>query len=105
MHIPISLWSQNPLAALTWVENEPSNWRPFCAPFELAVQTKYTNDIVKLFNLSKESSFSQFTPLYRGNVLLMKRPDQSPLDTKIPHRSTVGSLMYDMVGTRPDILP
>ena len=68
-------------------------------------QEKYISDVLKRFNMSDCRPVA--TPLEPG-VRLTK--DMGPATQKemedmrkVPYRSAVGSLMYAMVGTRPDI--
>lgn len=68
-------------------------------------QTKYIDDVLKRFNM--EDCKPAVTPMQAG-VKLSKSmspttQEQTALMEEIPYQSAVGSLMYAMLGTRPDI--
>jgi transposase InsO family protein len=67
-------------------------------------QTQYANEILALFKMSDCKGIS--TPL---DLLKLTRemcpqsPDDAALMERIPYQSAIGSLMYLMLGTRPDL--
>jgi transposase InsO family protein len=68
-------------------------------------QSKYIDDILRRFNMTDSLSVS--TPLEIGLKLNKGMAPSSEEERKemenIPYKSAVGSLMYAMLGTRPDI--
>jgi hypothetical protein len=63
-------------------------------------QSLYGNDILKRFNL--QDAVNAKTPLPERTILYPKQPEEPEGDSTI-YRSMVGSLMYSMLGSRPDL--
>jgi hypothetical protein len=66
-------------------------------------QSKYINDILKRFGMS--ASHSEPTPMIPGTKLkaIVQSPEAKEKAERFPYREIVGSCMYLMVSTRPDI--
>ena len=64
------------------------------------LQTRYAEDVLRRFRMENSKPIS--TPM-DANVKLMKSDDVVGVDDKRWYRSAVGSLMYLMVCTRPDL--
>ena len=63
-------------------------------------QSLYGQDILKRFNL--QDSNTAKTPLPERTILYPKGPNEEEGDSTV-YRSMVGSLMYSMLGSRPDL--
>ena len=64
-------------------------------------QRHYICTILERFNLT--SARPTFTPLAAGTKLVANQGQDSDADLRKRYQSIVGSLMYAMLGTRPDI--
>ncbi len=65
-------------------------------------QEKYITDILNRFNMKDAKPMD--TPQAVGEVLSKDDPTTKSEDMKaVPYRNAVGSIMYAMIGTRPDI--
>ena len=63
-------------------------------------QRGYTNIVLKRFNMENSSPVS--TPMVTGTRLVKSTSESTPADQK-QYQSNVGSQMYDMLCTRPDL--
>ncbi|KAF2904874.1 hypothetical protein ILUMI_01291, partial [Ignelater luminosus] len=74
-----------------------------CKDFENKIitidQISAINNLVKRFNVENCKNFK--TPI-ENNLVLERNCDEN-LKTKLPYKELLGSLMYIMMGTRPDI--
>ncbi|XP_075097967.1 secreted RxLR effector protein 161-like [Nicotiana tabacum] len=68
-------------------------------------QENYIRKVLERFNMQNSSPVE--TPISKGYTLgsqmCPKTPEETERMSRVPYRSAVGSLMYDMVCTRPDI--
>ncbi|CDF39895.1 unnamed protein product [Chondrus crispus] len=62
-------------------------------------QTKYASKVLERFGMS--TCNPSLTPLEQGHTTTISTENDS--ETNAPYREAVGSLMYLMVGTRPDL--
>ena len=65
-------------------------------------QDQYLKEKVEEYSslLGKKNSS---TPLPQNYLQLVEKDDGAPAEKKFPYREMIGSLMYAMVGTRPDL--
>ena len=61
-------------------------------------QTEYATEVLNRFSMTDSNPIS--TPMDRGGIPTQKSP---VLDSNTPYRQAIGSLMYLMISTRPDI--
>lgn len=63
-------------------------------------QSEYTKGILDRFRMSDSKHGA--TPMYRYYLELLKQ--ESDFVTDVPYRQMIGSMMYLMIGSRPDFV-
>jgi hypothetical protein len=63
-------------------------------------QTKYINEMIKIFGMEEAKPVS--TPTALG-IALEKKKKEDEEESKYPYKEAVGKLLYAMTGSRPDI--